>query len=48
MKAKLRGNQCTECKKTHEICRYTNCPKAGISDHVCVVFGILRRPQKSK
>lgn len=40
MKAKLRGNQCTNCEKTHEECAGSTCPKASISYYVCQVFGV--------
>ena len=43
MKTKLKGNQCAECKKTHEVCRSSGCPKANISDYVCRIFGISPR-----
>lgn len=46
MKAKLRGNQCIECKKTHEKCAGTSCAKADISEHVCRMFGI--RPVRNR
>ena len=38
MKAKLRGNQCIKCEKTHEECRMTGCSRADISAYVCRVF----------
>lgn len=44
-KTKLKGNQCTACKKTHEQCADDkSCPKSSVSLHVCVTFG-TRRPR---
>jgi hypothetical protein len=40
MKTKLKGNQCAECKKTHEVCGSSDCAKADISAYVCRIFGI--------
>ncbi|QJD49775.1 hypothetical protein SEA_CLUBPENGUIN_51 [Streptomyces phage ClubPenguin] len=40
MKAKLRGNQCWTCEKTHEECAGSTCVKADISDYVCRIFGV--------
>lgn len=40
MGTKLQGNQCSECKKTHEKCADgRKCPKWRLSYDVCVVFG---------
>ena len=41
---KLKGNQCTECEKTHEECAGDKtCPKWEISLHVCHSFNTLPR-----
>ncbi|AVD99476.1 hypothetical protein SEA_BING_54 [Streptomyces phage Bing] len=45
MKTKLNGNQCGNCKQTHEKCADSkNCPKWRVSYDVCVVFST--RPPK--
>jgi hypothetical protein len=40
MKARLRGDQCPKCEKTHEECMGSSCAKAGISEYVCRMFGV--------
>ncbi len=45
VKIKLNGNQCENCKKTHENCADgRQCPKWRLSYDVCIVFGT--RPPK--
>jgi hypothetical protein len=40
MKVKLKGNQCPNCKKSHEVCADDKkCDKWQVSYEVCVVFG---------